>query len=475
MMAGVLVFLLVGGGSVFAKAEKPGAMLVVQKKGGQTIEGELLKVWDGTLEILVRESAVKVLLPLHEISWLRIEKKSTFFKSFLNGLMTGGAVGALLGFMSGNSEPGFMSWTAGEKALGLGIFLGGCGGAVGGIIGAVRGIDESIELDMLAPKKLVLVEAKLASRARFRSLLPAKPPIAPLPEPASPQAGGVPNQVSPTTVPDEAPRVMPPPRKRFSRWHFSFLRGLFYAKGADELSESIEKAGFGDDLTYRSISFFGVSGTMRTVFYPSKDDCSRFSLKDIRLEYSLTRKLALGLVYSPLGAHTIWGWRAVDREKHYGDLDEYGPHFGGRYRGNAYYLTAAFMPLPDTFIRKSMLKLGAGVGVASIKGAFLSALEIPYAENQESSPELKVDKLEFRRGGPALLAFIENDYFIGRHLSFGLAVNYKYVPFRNKAGRLEIPYVHTPSKILEVIPVDVPRVGMNAGGFSAGISLGIHF
>ena len=172
---GILMLFMIGNGVISARTEKPGAILVVQKKDGQTIKGELLSVQNGMLNLLIYENATKVDVHLNEVRSLSIEKKGSFLKGLGIGVLSGVATGALLGFLSGDDKPENMwdifSFSAGQKALVGGIFFGVVGGAVGGIAGALKGADESIIIpDVISPEKLGRVEAKLASRARYRSV-----------------------------------------------------------------------------------------------------------------------------------------------------------------------------------------------------------------------------------------------------------------------------------------------------------------
>ena len=157
---------------LFAKKEKPGATIVVQKMDGQTIKGELLEVKNGTLTLLIYENATKVDIRLDELSSLRIEKKSAFLKGLGIGILVGAAAGALGGFLSGDDEPSnpwdIFAYSAGEKAVGFGVSLGAVGGVIGGGIGALKGIDKTITLNGLSPEKLRRIESKLASRARTK-------------------------------------------------------------------------------------------------------------------------------------------------------------------------------------------------------------------------------------------------------------------------------------------------------------------
>ena len=157
---------------LLAKKEKPGAMLFVQKMDGQSVKGELLEVKDGALNLLSQNNAAKVDIRLDEISIVRIEKKSAILKGIGIGILAGAAAGAIGGFLSGNDVPSgpwdISAFTAGEKALGFGISLGLVGGAAGGAVGALKSIDKTMTFTGLSREKLRRIEAKLASRARFK-------------------------------------------------------------------------------------------------------------------------------------------------------------------------------------------------------------------------------------------------------------------------------------------------------------------
>lgn len=457
---GILMLFMIGNGMISAKTEKPGAILVLQKKDGQTIKGELLSVNNGMLNLLIYENASKVDVHINELRSLRIEKKGAFFKGLLIGSLTGAATGALVGLINGNDKPGFLSWTAGEKALLFGFCLGVVGGISGGIVGAFKGTDESIQIEGLRPGKLALVEAKLASRARYRSFSAAEPLIAPLPEPlpTPPQVSELPAQVFASSL--------PPTRRPISRWHISIIPGVFYSQGTSKLRKVIKNVGFGNTSVYSAYWLLGFNpGGMYE--YPTKDSSSHFVWKDIRVEYSLTPRLALGLVYTPLGEHSITGWKYMERKiSLFGGWEDNGVFLYNRFRERAYFLTAAYMPLPDTFLEKSMLKLGAGIGFASINAAF--------SEETENFPR-NVDKRELNRRVLSLTAFAEVDHFFGRHFSLGFNLDYKYVPFHTDAFRLATTYTYYSTHVTEMVPVDVPEFHMNLGGFGAGVNFGFHF
>ena len=70
------------------------------------------------------------------------------------GLLSGAAMGALVGFASGDDDPGILAFTAEEKALLGGVFFGGIGGLLGLSFGAAIGSKDVYALG-LPPTKAV--------------------------------------------------------------------------------------------------------------------------------------------------------------------------------------------------------------------------------------------------------------------------------------------------------------------------------
>ena len=70
------------------------------------------------------------------IDKITLKKKNGSLKGALIGLGCDAAMGALIGFASGDDPPGWFSYTAAEKAGGLAVFGGLTGALVGALIGA---------------------------------------------------------------------------------------------------------------------------------------------------------------------------------------------------------------------------------------------------------------------------------------------------------------------------------------------------
>ena len=73
--------------NVSAKEKDHGAELLIQKKDGQEIRGELLTVKGSHLLLMDSSSLSGVTLDIGEISRIRVVKKSRFFKNLGKGLL----------------------------------------------------------------------------------------------------------------------------------------------------------------------------------------------------------------------------------------------------------------------------------------------------------------------------------------------------------------------------------------------------
>lgn len=156
----------------YAKEKKHGAELVIQKKDGQSVRGELLTVKDNSLLVMESGSLSGISVDISDVHKIKILKKSRLLKGLGFGLLIGGGSGVLLGFLSGDDSPGWFSMTAGEKALLGGLAFGILGAPIGGIWGVVKGIDESIVLEERSPEEIKLILKKLNSKSRFPADLP---------------------------------------------------------------------------------------------------------------------------------------------------------------------------------------------------------------------------------------------------------------------------------------------------------------
>jgi hypothetical protein len=126
-------------------AEKTGARVLLHSVNAKQIEGELLVIRPDKIVIctpyglkqpaLIDNPGAILIVPVHEIQYIIVRGRKNTLKGLAGGFLTGFGLGALFGFASGDDSEGFIRFTAGEKAMMLGIFL----GIIGGIGGAVVG------------------------------------------------------------------------------------------------------------------------------------------------------------------------------------------------------------------------------------------------------------------------------------------------------------------------------------------------
>jgi hypothetical protein len=162
----LIFFLLTLSANLYAKNK--GAKLIVAKKDGQLIEGELITVKPNSLLLLNTEGR-DASVGIGDIRIIRIVKKSRFVQSLGIGLLIGAGTGAILGLAEGESIDFFGGTvTAGENALIGGALLGFNGLILGGIAGASAGRDKTIQIEGKSDLEIEEVLQRLRKKARIR-------------------------------------------------------------------------------------------------------------------------------------------------------------------------------------------------------------------------------------------------------------------------------------------------------------------
>ena len=148
--------------------KRRGAKVVITKKDGRLIRGELIAVKEHSLLLL---AALDVSIDIGNIKVIEInKKKSKAGKGALNGLLICGGVGALVGgiaFSGHTIESEGIDLLSG--ALMAGVVFGAAGAAVGAIIGATRGLGgKTIHFEGMTDTEIQETLEYLRKKARIR-------------------------------------------------------------------------------------------------------------------------------------------------------------------------------------------------------------------------------------------------------------------------------------------------------------------
>ena len=165
----IVIFSLVIASSPLAAGEKQGANIIILKKNGQEITGELILLRKDTLVLMESETMMTLPVNIDEIVEIIIKKKSQVLKWAVLGTLVLGASGAGAAYLQGGDVgDGEFRYSAGDKAR-RGIFYMGLGGLLVGIlIGASKGRDEIIQMVDIPPYKIPIIMSKLNSLARVQ-------------------------------------------------------------------------------------------------------------------------------------------------------------------------------------------------------------------------------------------------------------------------------------------------------------------
>jgi len=148
--------------NLYAK-ERRGAILIIIKKDGEQIEGELIVVKKNSLLLFVGKD---VSIDIEDIKIIRIVKKSKVLKGMGIGLLIGAGGGAILGYAQGD-DYGTMAMTAEGKALAFGMAFGFLGLLTGLGFGAAAGTDKTIQLEGMTDSEIKEALEKLRKKARI--------------------------------------------------------------------------------------------------------------------------------------------------------------------------------------------------------------------------------------------------------------------------------------------------------------------
>ena len=415
LLLGLVIVTLLVPAQSWAKRDKKGATIVVTKTDGAQVEGELLTVKTASILLRLSSEFKGVEINVNEISQIRINKKSKFFSGIGKGLLIGAGTGALLGLASGDdSSSGWFSFSASDKAL-MGGFLLGLGGIiVGGISGLMSGTDITASLTGPTSEKSALLK-KLNQSARFKNSSLDR--IGNSSEADIPVGKVVINKGKKGRTADiEKRSISKAEPGNFKRFHLTIGARYIFTQASGGFKGLWEKVGFADTRP----AYRGIWSSSEEKEYPRVSESNNISFKNISLEYSVTSKLMIGIGYSSLGNHGVTGYRYIPLLNNY--YNPSGMYLASNLSGNFYYVSGALMEMPDTFLKKATVKLGGALGFSSTSSLF------KLSRNSSMVFSGDVDAVKIDNKKLALMAFLEIKYFFNRSFSFGVNLNYKYVP-----------------------------------------------
>ncbi|MGD9344413.1 MAG: hypothetical protein PVH84_01035 [Candidatus Aminicenantes bacterium] len=128
--------------------------------------GELIAVKDSSLLLKDAGTGTDLSVKVAEIKVIKIAKKSNFLKGVGIGFIGGAAFGAFVGFASGDDRPGWIAFSAEQKAAMVGLAFGVIGIIIGGIYGATSEQDETIQIEGRSDSEINSILYDLGKKAR---------------------------------------------------------------------------------------------------------------------------------------------------------------------------------------------------------------------------------------------------------------------------------------------------------------------
>jgi len=458
-------------------AERRGAAVQVDMKDGSRITGELLQVREASLRILDGSKDAQSVVAASDVRSLKIVKKFKAFAGAGIGLAGGALVGALAGALTPNSGGGWFRPSHSEAAAIGAIGFGLLGAAAGGIAGAIKGADEFVSCEGRTPKELAAILVKLERYAKYPAgaAEAATIPSVRKPDVAANRIAQLPTGPSDSTATAaEAGPVADttPASERLRRIHIGLGLNYVSSAGVGTLKDVMRSVGF--DHQDKGCIWSPCS----PVDYPRVwEDTTLVS--DLRIDYSLNSKWAVGLAYSPIGSHWVAGREEVPNVD-YRPTSPPVTELGMEYSGQALTVTASLFPIPDVFLKKDTVRASVGVGVGRIKSSLVGG---PYAGLDLSGGLADhLDRRESTKTAPAILVSADWIHFFNGTLSLNAGVRYRYVPFSLGPQTISAAYSYYPvspslggTTTWGAVSVAIPARTVNAGGLGFGIGFGFHW
>jgi hypothetical protein len=425
-------------------AERHGATLRLELLDGRRLQGELLAV-KGEVLLLLGESGSEEQAAIGEVAVMRIVRPNRVGKGLVAGLVTGFVVGCLIAL------PYALSDDEGFGLLGMGLaggYFGGAGAVVGAGAGLISSSDETIPCrERNAAWRSALLD-RLQRLARFRDHRNAEAESGP----------GL--ERDPAAIVPSSPR-----KEEFARWH---LGATFI-----QLPHGYERRAldFSRGLRYRDP--IAAAGGESSWAYDEEGIRKWVRVSDIRLEYFLTRRWAIGILLDPFA-----------REKRlYGQKDlriagqEMPTWWNMAIASRSYFLTASYsLVAADGFLRQTALRLRGGLGWNRSSFNYVENAYSRYS-NDDPEPDIK----NYHAGAntwptSSLSALVEAEAarYVNSRWSLALNAGFRYVPLRVRENEM-IGTIDRRSPLPDLAcSVTIPGTTLNIGGFYLGVTLGLH-
>lgn len=437
--------LAVPAGTLYAKVRDRGEEIIVQKKDGTFLTGELLAVEGRTLVLLDASSGKDIRVAVDDVDAFRVLKRSRVLPAMLKGFLTVGAAFPTVSLVFGGSVKG---------GLMVGAVAGGLFAVFKGLRAAARGQDETAVLRGAPAPRTEFALKRLGKMAFFGSSLPAD--IAALRK----SRGSTPPPVPKGREAQDLTSL------RFPRFHISFEPFGILSEGKDPYTSLFRKMEFADTRPGGSFLFIKWGPTP----YPVGHGAGGITLLGGRAEYSVSRSFSAGFAYGTMGSGSTKGFRMIPVTWRGGNY--YSEAYVTENRSSdGYFLTAAWMPVPDTFFKRTSFKLGVELGLCVSRHHFGASELIDEVDGRSLSKTV-----------PAAGVFGEVDLYSGRNMSVGVRAGYRFARTRVEAFALKGTYMMFEESgsdefTLIHVPLDIafPAHTVELGGPTAGVSLGFHF
>ncbi len=327
-----LVLLLISLPPSLAAREKRGAELVITKKAGQLVRGELIAVRPDSIVVFVSEGKDES-VDIAEISTIKIVRKSKALKGLLYGFASGAVTGVALTALPPNLDEYALNY------LFSGLFLGAVGGAVGLAVGAGLGSDQVIAFAGLPAKEKDRILAKMNRLARIPGT-------------------HIPRQVMPET--GEMATKPPPSGHGWTRFKLTWMPGLRLRRNWYPIEIEGEEVAFRftEDLPPEE------AGPFSSSWYSAENMPRIFTLGRVTLAYQWTRRFAAEIEFNV--SSYVTEYLADLRFTSALDGLEYQGIFGSDevISWTALSLGLSFRPFPPAPLQHHVIEVGVAAGPA---------------------------------------------------------------------------------------------------------------